>query len=351
MQANVLVYTDRHKRDRDFETIGNYVTVSRMIDKDLQNTVREKNITHLISTGDDYDKGYRATHATYNDIMTETELTASVNGNRYEAIGNHLFLERDSNPEMYLIQPCAKYPTKFKVEQEKPLIKVVDTLIVGCVQFSFFHFDKDNKNYVAERDPNVKYHIGIYHDDCVVPSSVRQKVGMKTGVNSSYLTKIFANIDIAVVGHIHFAIGQVNIDLPSLSKKVPMFIPGSLALTSTHPGEFHTSVNLPLFKITETSLTLELVNFNLYTNKLSFHKKKTKEIPKELAVLLGDLAVDSLTAEASLQLKLGVTKSVTDYMTSHGCSELQKAIYEHAAINSLSLKKLEQMVGVESNED
>ena len=307
MLQKSIIYTDRHKRDKDFETIGNYLKMTHLISMDLLNYVKTNNITYGISAGDLYDKGFSEVGPSYKDSLDDIKLSEALKGNSYITIGNHLFLDRDRNPELYLIQPNDKYKPKTPVEITEQVIKCVDYIIIGNVQFSFFHFTKDDaKMYIRKREPGVKYHVGIYHDDCVVPMSVRKACGIAATTNNDYLAAVYADIDFAIVGHIHTKIGMTNLILNG--RKVPILIPGALTITKNQPSEIHTSVELPVFTIDDEDpdypLTIDLVPFSLHTEVLQFHKKKVKSIPE---------SQPNLEVEDDIHV-LSDTKKVTSYL-------------------------------------
>lgn len=105
MRARILFVSDLHKRDCDFSTIAGYTKAVDAVQRDILSFIKQKGITHLVSLGDWYDKGYRSINRSNNDRNLDEDLSKAVNGNFYICLGNHFFLERDNNPEMYLIQP------------------------------------------------------------------------------------------------------------------------------------------------------------------------------------------------------------------------------------------------------
>lgn len=331
-KARVLVFTDLHKRDTDFKPIGNYVKAIDLVFEDIMNYCVENNVTHVISTGDLYDKGYRSVRASQHHSNQDRKLSQIVNGNFYKCIGNHFFIERDNNPAMYLIQPHDKYTPKEPIFAEEPVIKVVKDVIIEGVQFSFFHFDKEDKMYINRRKPEATKHVGIYHDDTIIPSSIRQRLGMSTHVISDYLNMVFANIDEAVVGHIHIPVGTVNIQLQD--RIVPMDIPGSLCICKS--DEIHTHVDLPLYDIEDGIVSKQLVQFSLHADKLHFFEKKVETLPKELLNVPSDVARQN--ASDIMQANLGSYLSIEEFFRQSGQQPDVLEIVRHASQGTLDLK-------------
>ncbi len=58
MKYKVLLGGDLHKRMKDITTIKGYVEVCNQIQIDLMDKIKEHNITHFISLGDWFDRGY-----------------------------------------------------------------------------------------------------------------------------------------------------------------------------------------------------------------------------------------------------------------------------------------------------
>lgn len=275
--ARVLLLYDRHKREDDFKTIKGYIDVQTKQTDDILDYIKEAGITHVIELGDLYDRGYHKVGAQHADTMDEIAISDAVNGNYYGLIGNHLFLERDSNPEFYLIQPnnYAHLQPATKKKFRKPVIKVQDKLVIGNTQFSFFHYDKENKHYIKSVDAGVKYHIGLYHDDDVVPNSVRAACNIPTQISSSYLNSIYSNITIGFCAHVHIPIGKVYIQLAD-GKKVPLFIQGSMLPTSSKESEIFQSINLPVLDIYEDKCKLSYKELSCYIGDLKIYREEDK---------------------------------------------------------------------------
>lgn len=282
MQARILFLTDLHKRDTDFTTIIGYTKAIDRVQDDILGFIQRQNVTHVVIGGDWYDKGYRNINRTFNDMNYDRALRDAVNGNVYLCRGNHLYIERDSNPEMYIIQPCPAMPLIHNIRTDgEPIFKSPDSLQIGPIQISLFHFSKDDKRYYTERQPETTFHIGVYHDDCMLPSSVRQMSGDHGMTSSDDLNKYFGNIDLAICNHIHTAVGMLKV--PVNGHNVPMFIPGSLCITKNQPSEIHSEVQLPVVTLEDdNTVRVSTATFSLHLDMLKMYKKtETKALDGE----------------------------------------------------------------------
>lgn len=331
MRARILFVSDLHKRDCDFSTIAGYTKAIDAVQRDILSFIKQRGITHLVSLGDWYDKGYRSINRSNNDRNFDEDLSRAVNGNFYICLGNHFFLERDNNPEMYLIQPSENYRPSQPIYATSPVIRAVPNLRIGPVQISFFHYSKSNKDYIAERDPEVKYHIGVYHDDTVVPTKQRNDAGFRGTTVTSYMDNVFANINLAIVGHIHTPLGVFNIQ--SRGRELPMIVPGSLAITASGSNNLHTDVNLPVVEISdEGKVSCSLYTFDLHANLLRFYKKKDKP----LKAIMPDQAV----------MEIPKTVSLTEYLRARGFGENHLRLVDAASESYLEVVQGLKILGL-----
>lgn len=287
MQATIFCAPDLHKRDVDFTSIKGYTEAVELVQRDILEYLKSVENPMFISLGDWYDKGYRSTGKTIADTYWDREINRVTNGNAYICLGNHFFLERDSNPEMYLIQPSYLYQPKHAVPMEEPIFRTAPYIVVGKTQISFFHFNKDDKNYVRQLSPEAQYHIGIYHDDCCVPSDVRQLAGGYGTTSNVYLSNIYSNIDLAICGHIHVPVGVRVLEIES-GRKVPLLIPGALSITQNKEEMKHTVVHCPVIKIQDDgNFDMDFVDISTHMDKLSFYKVNEKVIASEALSTMG----------------------------------------------------------------
>lgn len=300
MSQAVLFVPDLHKRDIDFSSIKGYMSAIEEVQKDLLNFLYsvDADKKYFVSLGDWYDKGYRSTSRVFIDSYYDNEIAKAVNGNAYICLGNHFFLERDANPEMYLIQPSYLYKPKDAVPMHEPVFRTVPNLRIGNVQISFFHFNKLDKHYVCKVEPGVDFHIGVYHDDCVLPSDIRERAGYFGTTSNDYLNSIYANVDMAICGHVHTSIGLRNYTLNN-GKTVPIIVPGALAITENKDIVKHKSVQCPLLTIEDDGMfDMKYVEFSTHIDLLKFYKIQEKKVSPENLTLMGTGSGESITHTA-----------------------------------------------------
>lgn len=319
MKARILFIGDLHKRDVDFTTITGYTRAVDAVQHDILDFVKRYGVTHLISLGDWYDKGYRSINRVNNDRNLDEELSASVNGNFYICLGNHFFLERDNNPEMYLIQPSPLYKPTHPIYATKPVIQAPDFLQIGRVRISLFHYSKTNKSYHMEVPHDTMYHIGVYHDEVVVPHYAQEQGGLMGAKPSGDLQYMLENVNLAIVGHLHKPVGAIKI--PVNGRQVTMFIPGSLANTSNGP-QYHESVKLPVIDIADDdTVSCKLFEFSLHCELL----KRSKKAEARLKALQPEQAITDIPQTVALK----------DYLQAKGYDEQHVKLVEEAAERQL----------------
>ena len=333
MLARILFLPDLHKRGRDSDAIKGQMDAIRLIQKDIIALNNQYKFTHNIILGDWYHKGFHDLDQALGAIQEDRLLASSVNGNVYLLIGNHFYLERDCNPEMYIIQPNKLIkPIHDITMPETPIFKVVNTLRIGNVQIDFHHFSKVNKDYVAEREEGVTYRVGLYHDDKTLPSWVREKAGYLSGsVSQPYLNKIYEDIDIAIHGHIHTPLDVIKIPLAS-GKEVPVIIPGSLSIVTRKNSDVHDFVTLPILEINDDStVTFKQIKQSTHRECLIF-KEKTELKDMDMS--------DSLNSKNTFSMK--EVNSISQFLSSHGHSAETLDLVHQLYITPMSL---EDMVG------
>lgn len=278
MLAKILFITDMHKRWRESESIKNSIPVQQQVQEDIIEFNKANGITHNILGGDWYDRGFHGLGQAWGAIEMDRRLSKSVNGNVYLCIGNHFYLERDENPEMYIIQPNEWLKPQAPIPlPDEPIFKVVPRLQIGPVQIDFFHFNKMNKEYVASVEEGTTFHIGVYHDENCVPGYVREMEGFHGTSSQSYYNYIYRNIDLALHGHIHSKIGLVTMDVEN-GRKVPLYIPGSMSITQNKEVEKHTEVELPVIEIEDDgTVNISTAKFSTHMDQLRFFASKKKK--------------------------------------------------------------------------
>lgn len=340
MIARILFISDLHKRWKDSASIHGQVVAQKLIQEDIINFNKANGVTHNIVLGDWYDRGFHGIGQAFSNMEMDRRISESVNGNVYLCIGNHFYLERDENPEMYIIQPCEFIkPQQDMNMPTEPIFKCVPRLDIGPVQIDFFHFSKINKQYLAVRRDDCTYHIGVYHDDCVVPGWVREVEGFSGSSSNTYMNDIYNNVDLAIHGHIHSKIGVTSLPLNN-GRKVPMFIPGSLGITANEEKFKNSEIDLPIIDIEDDySVRVRSAKFSTHMEVLKFYdtKKKQKKVDvfevKDQHIKTGETALQSLPT----------------FLTKRGYQMVDMRLVDSAVRNTLNLPMAVQIIAEVNN--
>lgn len=333
--AKILYLPDFHKRYKDSSAIKGIVDVQRLQQEEIIQFIQANEITHVIIGGDWYDRGFHGLGPAYGAMEMDRRLSAAVNGNVYLCVGNHFYLERDENPEMYIIQPNSYFkPSKDIPVPDTPIFKCVNDLRIGNVMISFFHYNKLDKRYVNDRPDDVSYHIGVYHDDAALPGWVAEAEGYKSAASTSQLSTIYRNVDLALHGHIHTKVGLVTYETFD-GRKVPLFIPGSLSITTNKESLKHSDIKTPVICINDdSSVQVKLATFSTHLEQLRFYNtsKKKKE---------GTVA--DLTRE---DFDFGKVKiqSLPQFLATKGHTERSLKIVDSASKGMLNLSSAVQII-------
>lgn len=335
MLAKILYLPDMHKRYKDSSSIKGIVDVQRIIQEEIIQFIYHQGITHVIIGGDWYDRGFHGLGPAYGAMEMDRRISAAVNGNVYLCVGNHFYLERDENPEMYIIQPNPYFkPSKDIPVPDIPIFKCVNNLRIGNVLISFFHYNKMDKNYIVDRPDDISYHIGVYHDDAALPGWVSEAEGYRSCASTSQLSTIYRNVDLALHGHIHTSVGLISYETFD-GKKVPLFIPGSLSITTNKESLKHPEVKTPVICINDdSSVQVKLATFSTHLDKLRFYSttKKKKE--------------DPATMLSSKDFEFGkiTVQSLPQFLATDGCDEQCLKLVETASKGLLNLSSAVQIV-------
>lgn len=282
MKYRLLLAGDLHKRMKDKTTIRGYTAVCSKIQQDIMEIIKAKHVTHFISLGDWFDGGYGSDVAAalaHTDI--DHELAKLVDGNFYGLIGNHIRLNMDSNPELFLIQPHEHLKSRHHITRSEQIIRTPKDLMLNGVQISFMHWDKSASSawdYKPMINPEAKYHIALFHTEDIIPTQYLHDMGMVTIQNdNSKIANALDKVDLAIVGHVHKPIGTFRIDKPD-GTATTMIVPGSLTNTDAGMGSRHNSIEMPMIDIDEDgTVTISMVFIDLRTNELTFLKKQLDE--------------------------------------------------------------------------
>lgn len=337
MIAKILCISDMHKRYRDPSSIKGLIKVQEEIQNEIIDYVQHNGITHIIILGDWYDRGFHGLGQAYGAMEMDRRISAAVNGNVYLCVGNHFYLERDENPEMYIIQPNDLIRTQMDIPlPDRPIFRVVETLRFGPVQIDFFHFRKTNKNYVSNIRSDVKYHIGIYHDEVVVPGWVREQEGFSGRSTQAFIDTVYGNIDLAIHGHIHTKIGACDMQLTT-GRKVPMFIPGAMCATANRDSFKHAETDLPVITIDDNySVGVGYASFSTHVGELRFYNKNKKKV----APILNERS----TGDIEISTGTKVLQSLPVYLRAKGYGEDQLKFVDAAAANHLDFTEIVRLL-------
>lgn len=350
MKAKLLYLTDLHKRMKDITTIKGYVNAVNKVEKDIYNFVANNGITHVLIGGDWYDRGYGTDIAS---ALAHTEgdraLYDLLKGNLYSVIGNHIRINMDSNPELFLIQPHKVFTTRIKVPRDYQIFRTPDKLIIGTVQISFNHhnhYAKDASAYRTIRDEGITYHIGLFHDEKVIPTSMLVGAGISAIVTeNNKITQALEDVDLAIVGHIHKPIGEFPIQLEN-GKQCTMIVPGSLTNTDAGDISRHDTFKAPIIEIGDNSeVSLSYREFDLYTETLTFIKKN-REVKEEERLkttrgnVVHNLYEDNVEITSLLGNSSELFMSLNSFMESQGYTNLDKTLIQTIMRDPANIKSL-----------
>lgn len=334
MIARLLCIPDLHKRYSDGSSIKGQFSVQIKIQEDIISAVHELGATHILQLGDWYDRGFHGLCMAYGSMEMDRRISESVNGNVYITVGNHFYLERDENPEMYIIQPCDMIRPQYDIPlPKKPIFQMVPRIRLGNVQIDFFHYSKTDKRYYTPTEDGVTYHIGVYHDEMCVPAWVREQEGFHSvTTNQRYFNDIYYNIDLALHGHIHSAIGNCDVTMMN-GRKVPLLIPGSLGIVQNKSQFKHPYVECPVITIDDDStVTVALYPISTHMDELVFYETKKKEKAIE------DTTEQIISGTVHMTDSAKQHTTLIAYLTEKGCSDLQISIMDAAIHNNLDFQ-------------
>lgn len=301
MRYKIMLAGDLHKRMRDGKII-NYTRANFLVQTDLMKAIDDLGITHFISLGDWFDRGYGSDVAaalTHTDI--DREMSLRLKGNFYGLIGNHIRLRMDSNPELFLIQPHPTLVSRHSIARDYQVIKTPDSLRLGPIQFCFAHYSQYAENaldYKVLLDPAAKYHIGLYHTEKIIPSTQLADLNMYANLSmNSQIAAALEGVDLAIVGHIHKKIGTFNIS--TQTRDVTMIIPGSLSNTDSGLVSRHDSIDIPIIETDDEADTFSISYYtqSLHTDILQFLHDDTEESQRVKLKSLQGNSVETLYSD------------------------------------------------------
>ena len=285
MEYKVMIAGDLHKRMKDISTIKGYCNACKHVQLDLIDYIKQNNVTHFISAGDWFHGGYGSDVAAalcHTDI--DRDMADALNGNFYGVIGNHIRIQMDSNPELFLIQPHPVYRSRHDVNRNEQIIKTPDRIVLNGCEFLLKHWNpvaEGALDYKCELDPECLHHFAIFHTEQIIPAPLLHGLNMAHVISDeSNISKALNGVEIAIVGHIHKVIGS-HIIRSSTGRDTLMIIPGSLTNTDAGKKARHEFIDIPIITIKESGeYTLEYHKQSLHTDELTFYQKMEEDVGK-----------------------------------------------------------------------
>lgn len=281
---------DLHKKHKDISTIKGYVKCVDAVQDSLINLILEEGITHFVSLGDWYDRGYvDDISSALADVSKEEHMSKILNGNFYGVIGNHIRLGLDSNPELMLIQPHPSIKSRKPVKRSEPIIKTPSNIVIGKIQISLVHHipgANSVEDYHIHRLPGIKYHIACVHDPKFIPNyKLSQTQHPTTQSLDSQITRVLGDVDLCICGDIHNPIGMFDV-----SPRTKMIVPGSLTNTNAGVKGRHSSIKMPIISIDDETdnVSFSFIDFDLKINMLTFDEKSQEKVVDKLKSIRGN---------------------------------------------------------------
>lgn len=281
---------DLHKRPKDISTIKGYVKCCDAVQDSLIKMLEEEGITHFVSLGDWYDKGYvDDVSSALADTTREEHMSRMLNGNLYGVIGNHIRLRLDSNPELMLIQPHPVIKSRKGVKRSHQIIRTPSNFMIGNVQFSLVHHQPDAEtieDYSIYRMPGAKYHVACVHDPKFIPNSqLTRSPHPPTLSRDSQISRVLSGVDLCICGDIHMPLGMFDV-----SPTTKMIVPGSLTNTNAGVRGRHGSIKIPIITVDDEtdSVSFNYYDFDLHLNMLSFDEKAEQKVVDKLKSIRGN---------------------------------------------------------------
>ena len=341
MSKTVLIIPDIHLWYKDISSLQNRNSVAERILTDITKQVKENKINHVILGGDVCHSGYKDDIETFHshfNLLTNLS-NASIDEN-YIVCGNHALMNKSTNPEVYINQPCRNVmykPPRPIIYPDKPLFQMAPFLKVEDVIISMHSYHPTNNRYFF--NPNGLKHIAIYHDAVMLNSDFL--------VADTYYSNYMYNVDYAVINHIH------DYKKPYYKNQTLVITPGSVVPTAADQyKKSEKTLQLPLFKIDGSEVIVDYIEFDKYLDEIILVKptvEKTKLNPLK-AVIKGDTRILQYTEISQYIESTKVPKEVLqtikyairgnlDYKILASLNDSMKNKVED--INHIDLKELE----------
>lgn len=272
MRTRVLLAGDLHKRPKDISTISGYCLATARVQDDLVKSIIDHEVTHFVSLGDWYDKGYVSDiPAALVDVDRDIHMSNVLNDNFFGVIGNHISLSLDSNPELHLIQPHDRYVSR-RTYRDRQVIRTPEVLNLDHgLQISLLHHSDENRvsAYKSTRNTDTKFHVAVYHTPLIIPSSkLPTNIFLKGMTSNEEIEKVTRGVDLAVVGDIHTPIPPFEIHHIDGSVTV-MVVPGSLC--NNNSSKVHPMISAPMITADEEGVSVRYLPIDLHTNMLTIN--------------------------------------------------------------------------------
>ena len=187
MSYKVMIAGDLHKRMQDKSTIRGYCKACRQVQEDIMKYIKDNGVTHFISLGDWYDRGYGSdVAAALVDTELDMKMAELLHGNFYGLVGNHIRIDMDSSPETFLMQPHDVYKSRRQTNRTEQIIKTPDRFVLNGVEFILMHWNplaQTAMDYKTEVDPDCHFHVALYHTEQVIPSHLLTSLNLPIHLN------------------------------------------------------------------------------------------------------------------------------------------------------------------------
>lgn len=347
MKVRIMFAGDLHKKSKDITTIEGYVECVNAVQRALMSDIKTLFIDYFISLGDWYDKGYATdVAASLADYDVDLEMSRILNGNFYGLIGNHIQLNMDSNPELYIIQPHPEYSVRRRMIRAEQIMKTPKILRIGNVQISFMHHSskaKDILDYKPKREHWAKYHVALFHTPWIIPYGMLENMSYRHNTSpTSKIGETLEGVDLAIVGDIHTPLGQFPVN--TLTGTTTVIVPGSLTHTDASEESRHSSIMIPILDIKDNDrVSLSYHNFDLRINMLTFKKKNVENSREKLKNLKGK-AISKLHAPEEVIAYLSkpeqVYTSLNTFMKVQGYTTMDKKLIQKVISDPGNIEEL-----------
>jgi len=248
----VLIIGDMHLHSKNYGAHKNYSEESLFYFREITNIAEECGANYIIGTGD-------FTFGRFSNLEYRLEVDRLLhrhneltNGNRYELRGNHDY---------------ASYGmTEYEFYLEKGLLKKSENLQIGKLNISMIDYNQIGKVApIIEKD---KINIIIAHDYLRFNDDKGYSFGDYIALDNM---EEWFGADYIICGHIHVPmVFEGNIRKGNKKRKVTVIYPGCPCRPSYREGRLYETCFLPLIKVDNNSIDVELIEMDLWKLEDSF---------------------------------------------------------------------------------